>query len=114
MFHTKVFRPWGFFDVIKDTKYFKIKLISINPGQSISYQYHNHRNEHWIVITGCATVQKDNEVLTLHENESTFISKGTKHRLSNNQTSLLNLIEIQTGEYLGEDDIVRIEDLYGR
>lgn len=113
-FHTKVYRPWGYFDILKETEYFKIKQIFIKPNSAISYQYHEHRNEHWVVISGKATVTKDDSSFILLSQESTYIPKGVKHRLANDENQPLIIIEVQTGDYLGEDDIFRISDDYGR
>lgn len=112
--HSKVFRPWGFYDVIAENDLFKIKKIYLNPKSSISYQFHNYRNEHWVILSGVATIIKDNQQFKLKKSESTYIEKKIKHRIINDQKIPLEIIEIQTGEYLGEDDIVRLNDQYGR
>ncbi|MDA9819172.1 mannose-1-phosphate guanylyltransferase/mannose-6-phosphate isomerase [Methylophilaceae bacterium] len=112
--HTKVNRPWGWFETIEEGDSFKIKRIQINPGKSISLQRHEKRSEHWVVVQGKATVQQDNKEYELNHNESTYIQKKQVHRLSNNSNEILQIIEVQSGEYLGEDDIERLEDQYGR
>jgi mannose-1-phosphate guanylyltransferase/mannose-6-phosphate isomerase len=110
----RVERPWGWYEIIESSDFHKVKHIHINAGASISLQYHKHRSEHWIVIKGLASVQKDNHNFDLHENESTYIKKEQVHQLINNTDCPLEIIEIQVGQYLGEDDIVRLEDRYGR
>jgi mannose-1-phosphate guanylyltransferase/mannose-6-phosphate isomerase len=112
--HRKVNRPWGWYDSIEEGEKFKVKRISVNPGASLSLQSHHHRAEQWIVVKGVATVTNGDEVLTLHENQSTYIPQGQKHRLANLESAPLEIIEVQSGPYLGEDDIVRYEDVYGR
>lgn len=112
--HNRVIRPWGWFETLEERDSFKVKRIQINPGKSISLQRHQKRSEHWIVVQGKATVQKDNEEFELNQNESTYIHKTQVHRLSNNSNEILQIIEVQSGEYLGEDDIERLEDKYGR
>ena len=112
--HRRVHRPWGSYDSVHEADGFKIKLITVQPGQSLSLQAHRHRAEHWIVVRGVARVTRDGETFPVHENQSTFIPKGARHRLENPGEALLELIEVQTGHYLGEDDIVRFEDAYGR
>jgi len=109
-----VYRPWGYFNSISRKDNYQIKIISLNPSAKISLQKHKHRSEHWIVISGIATVTLGEKVFDLHVNESIFIPAEEIHRLSNNQTTELKIIEIQTGEYLEEDDIFRIEDIYQR
>ena len=109
-----VFRPWGYFNSVIQNDNYQIKIISLNPGAKISLQKHEHRSEHWIVILGIATVTRETEEYELRVNESTFIRAGEVHRLSNNQSFELKIIEIQTGEYLGEDDIIRLDDIYQR
>ena len=93
---------------------FQVKLINLSPGAKISLQRHQHRAEHWVVVAGIATVTRENQVLELRENQSTFISAGEIHRLENNADVPLQVIEVQSGEYLGEDDIERLDDQYGR
>jgi len=112
--HRKVYRPWGYFDSLDMGDSFQVKKLSINPGAKISLQKHQHRAEHWIVVKGLATITSGEKIIELKRNQSTFISKGTIHRLENNQNTVLEIIEVQTGEYLGEDDIIRIEDDYDR
>jgi mannose-1-phosphate guanylyltransferase/mannose-6-phosphate isomerase len=112
--HRKVHRPWGWYDSIDEGGRFKVKRIQVKPKASLSLQKHHHRAEHWIVVTGTAEITNGNKVLTLTENESTFIPLGEIHRLANPGTSPLEIIEVQSGSYLGEDDIVRFEDTYGR
>ena len=112
--HAKVFRPWGNYLSIEQDANWKVKKISINPGASLSLQLHRHRSEHWIVVNGTAEVQIGNKKELLSANESTYIPIGFKHRLSNPGNLPLTLIEIQIGDYLGEDDIQRFEDNYGR
>ncbi len=112
--HRKVFRPWGWYDSIDLGERFKVKRIQVKPGASLSLQMHHHRAEHWIVVKGIAEVRIGDHVLTLIENQSTFIPQGQTHRLSNPSTEPLEIIEVQSGTYLGEDDIVRFEDSYGR
>lgn len=111
---TKVSRPWGSFEVIDDSDRFKVKRITVKPGASLSLQMHNHRAEHWIVVKGTAHVTCDRDEFILTEDKSTYIPIGKKHRLENKGKIPLELIEVQTGEYLGEDDIVRFSDIYGR
>ncbi len=113
-FHRVVYRPWGCFDSIEEGGRFKVKRITVKPGAKLSLQMHHHRAEHWIVVSGTARVQKGDETLLLTENESTYIHIGETHSLENPGKVPLELIEIQTGSYLGEDDIVRFEDMYGR
>ena len=112
--HRKVSRPWGWYDTIDVGDRFKVKRIQVNPGASLSLQKHAKRAEHWVVVKGTAKVTCGNEVIILKENESTFIPLGEQHRLSNPSTDILEIIEVQSGAYLGEDDIVRIDDGYGR
>ena len=114
MLHRKVSRPWGWYDTIDLGDRFKVKRIQVNPGASLSLQIHAKRAEHWVVVKGTAEVTCGDQVITLKENESTFIPLGEKHRLSNPSTDILEIIEVQSGAYLGEDDIVRIDDGYGR
>ncbi|MBU6140623.1 MAG: mannose-1-phosphate guanylyltransferase/mannose-6-phosphate isomerase [Proteobacteria bacterium] len=112
--HTKVLRPWGSFEVMDDSDRFKVKRITVKTGASLSLQMHNHRAEHWIVVKGTAHVTCDKDEFILTEDKSTYIPIGKKHRLENKGKIPLELIEVQTGEYLGEDDIVRFSDIYGR
>ena len=112
--HRKVYRPWGAYDSIDMGERFQVKRITVNPGAALSLQMHHHRAEHWIVVSGTAEVTRGDEVLLLSENQSTYIPLGVTHRLRNPGKVALELIEVQSGSYLGEDDIVRLEDVYGR
>lgn len=112
--HLTVYRPWGSYTVLEEQSRFQIKKIIVTPGAKLSLQKHHHRSEHWIVVRGTAEVTNGDEVLLLHENQSTYIPAGTKHRLGNPGVIELELIEVQNGSYLGEDDIVRFDDEYGR
>ncbi|HED16872.1 MAG TPA: cupin domain-containing protein, partial [Gammaproteobacteria bacterium] len=112
--HRTVYRPWGTYTVLEEGSSFKIKRIEVKPGASISLQMHHHRSEHWVVINGTAKVLNNNQELILEINQSTYIPAENKHRLENIGTEQLVIIEVQTGEYLGEDDIVRFQDIYGR
>jgi mannose-1-phosphate guanylyltransferase/mannose-6-phosphate isomerase len=112
--HRKVLRPWGWYDSLDEGENFKVKRIQVNPGASLSLQKHVKRAEHWVVIKGIAEVISNDKKITLKENESAYIPMGKKHRLSNPTKNTLEIIEIQTGVYLGEDDIVRFDDSYGR
>ena len=112
--HRKVYRPWGTYEPLDQDARFQVKRILINPGAAISLQMHHHRAEHWIVVKGTARVTCGDQVSLLTENQSTFIPLGTQHRLENPGIVPLEIIEIQSGGYLGEDDIVRFEDVYGR
>lgn len=114
IFHRKVLRPWGWFDTLDMGDRFKVKRIQVNPYSSLSLQRHAKRAEHWIVVKGTAKVTCGDKVMMLNENESTFIPLGQNHQLSNPSSEPLEIIEVQSGSYLGEDDIVRIEDGYGR
>ena len=114
MLHRKVHRPWGWYDSIDEGGRFKVKRIQVMPKASLSLQKHHHRAEHWIVVTGTAEITNGDKVLTLTENQSTSIPLGEVHRLANPGTIPLEIIEVQSGSYLGEDDIVRFEDKYGR
>jgi mannose-1-phosphate guanylyltransferase / mannose-6-phosphate isomerase len=112
--HRKVHRPWGWYDSIDEGGRFKVKRIQVKPKASLSLQKHHHRAEHWVVVTGTAEITNGDKVLTLTENQSTYIPLGEVHRLANPGTIPLEIIEVQSGSYLGEDDIVRFEDTYGR
>jgi len=113
--HVKVNRPWGSYAVLEDEKNcFKIKRIVVAPGAKLSLQSHSHRSEHWVVVSGTATVTNGAEIVTVQKNQSTYIPMGTKHRLENRGKIPLHIVEIQVGEYLGEDDIERFDDNYGR
>ena len=114
LFHRKVYRPWGSYDSIGVGERFQVKRIVVKPGAALSLQKHAHRAEHWVVVSGVAEVTCDDRVFDLHENESTFIPLGSVHRLRNRGSEPVELIEVQSGSYLGEDDIVRLEDVYGR
>lgn len=115
IYHTKVNRPWGSYTVLEeDPEGFKLKRIEVAPGARLSLQSHAHRSEHWVVVSGTATVTNGDEVITVHKNQSTYIPIGAKHRLENLGSEPLHIVEIQVGEYLGEDDIQRYEDNYGR
>lgn len=112
--HREVFRPWGSYDSIDNGERFQVKRLVVKPGASMSLQLHHHRAEHWIVVSGTARITRGEESFLLGENESTFIPMGTKHRIENPGKVTLHIIEVQSGTYLGEDDIVRFEDIYGR
>ena len=112
--HRKVHRPWGTYDGIESGERYQVKRIIVEPGASLSLQMHYHRAEHWIVVRGTARVTRGDETFLLTENESTYIPPGTRHRLENPGKLPLELIEVQSGAYLGEDDIVRFDDVYGR
>lgn len=112
--HNTVHRPWGSYTVLEEGTGYKIKRIEVTPGASLSLQMHYHRSEHWIVVSGTARVTNGDDVLTLQANQSTYIPAEHKHRLENPGQDLLVMIEVQSGSYLGEDDIVRFEDKYGR
>jgi mannose-1-phosphate guanylyltransferase/mannose-6-phosphate isomerase len=112
--HRTVYRPWGSYTVLEEQERYQIKRLTVNPGAKLSLQMHHHRSEHWVVVKGTATVTCGEETFLVHENESTYISAGKKHRLENEGVIPLELIEVQNGSYLGEDDIIRFEDVYGR
>jgi mannose-1-phosphate guanylyltransferase/mannose-6-phosphate isomerase len=112
--HRRVYRPWGSYEGIDLGPRYQVKRITVNPGAALSLQMHHHRAEHWIVVNGTAKVTRGEETFMVSENESTYIPIGTKHRLENPGTIPLEMIEVQSGSYLGEDDIVRFEDQYGR
>ena len=112
--HKKVYRPWGFYLSIAEGKRFQVKIIHVKAGEKLSLQMHHHRAEHWIVVKGTAEVNIEDKTRILSENESTYIPLGAKHRLTNPGKLPLEIIEVQSGSYVGEDDIVRFEDLYGR
>jgi len=112
--HREVFRPWGSYDSIDSGERFQVKRLVVKPGASMSLQLHHHRAEHWIVVSGTARITRGEETFLLGENESTFIPMGTRHRIENPGKVTLHIIEVQSGSYLGEDDIVRFEDVYGR
>ena len=112
--HTRVYRPWGYYQTIDLSERFRVKRIMVNPGAKTSIQIHHHRSEHWVVVEGTARVTRENETFLVHENESVYLPMGMKHRVENPGKIPLHFIEVQSGSYLGEDDIVRIEDDYGR
>jgi mannose-1-phosphate guanylyltransferase/mannose-6-phosphate isomerase len=112
--HVRVYRPWGNYQTVDESDRFQVKRIVVNPGASLSLQMHHHRAEHWVVVKGTAIVTRGEEEITLTEDQSVYVPLGTKHRLVNPGLIPLELIEVQTGSYLGEDDIVRFEDIYGR
>ena len=112
--HRKVARPWGWYDSVDEGERFKVKRIQVKPGASLSLQMHHHRAEHWIVVKGVAEITNGDQVITLTENQSTYIPQGQTHRLANPGNTPLEIIEVQSGSYLGEDDIIRFEDSYGR
>jgi mannose-1-phosphate guanylyltransferase / mannose-6-phosphate isomerase len=110
----RVHRPWGFYESIQEGHRYQVKCITVRPGAKLSLQKHFHRAEHWVVVNGTAVVTRGSEEILLRENESVYLPLGTVHRLANPGKLPLNLIEVQSGAYLGEDDIVRIEDIYQR
>ena len=112
--HREVFRPWGSYDSIENGPRFQVKRLKVNPGATLSLQMHHHRAEHWIVVSGTARITRGDEVFLLEENQSTYIPIGVRHRIENPGKIPLQVIEVQSGSYLGEDDIVRFEDRYGR
>ena len=112
--HKKIYRPWGYYESVVDDFRWQVKLINVKPGEKLSLQLHHHRSEHWVIVDGTAKAEIGSKVTTLHENQSCYIPLGEKHRLSNPGKIPLKLIEIQSGSYLGEDDIERFEDNYGR
>jgi mannose-1-phosphate guanylyltransferase/mannose-6-phosphate isomerase len=112
--HQTVYRPWGSYTVLEECANFKIKRIVVNPGAKLSMQMHKHRSEHWVVVSGTATIKNNEIEYTLQENQSTYIPQTHRHRLENNTSEPLSIIEVQCGDYVGEDDIVRFEDTYGR
>jgi mannose-1-phosphate guanylyltransferase/mannose-6-phosphate isomerase len=115
IYHAKVNRPWGSYTVLEeDPEGFKLKRIEVAPGGRLSLQSHRQRSEHWVVVSGTATVTNGDQIITVHKNQSTYIPIGAKHRLENLGNEPLHIVEIQVGEYLGEDDIQRYEDNYGR
>jgi mannose-1-phosphate guanylyltransferase/mannose-1-phosphate guanylyltransferase/mannose-6-phosphate isomerase len=112
--HRRVYRPWGYYDSIDGGDRFQVKRIMVKPGAALSLQMHHHRAEHWVVVSGTAKVIRGEQQMLLSENESTYIPIGVKHRLENPGKMPLYLIEVQSGGYLGEDDIQRFEDRYNR
>ena len=113
-FHLQVHRPWGSYTVLEESRFYKIKRVSVSPGKRLSLQLHNHRSEHWIVVSGTAEIQLGGERSILNPNESTFVRAGVRHRLANPGETPLEVIEVQSGDYRGEDDIVRFNDEDGR
>jgi mannose-1-phosphate guanylyltransferase / mannose-6-phosphate isomerase len=114
LYHRRVYRPWGWFESVDEGPRFQVKRLMVAPGARMSLQYHLHRAEHWVVVRGVAEVTCDGLVFTLSENASTYVPQGSPHRLANPGAEPLEIIEVQSGDYLGEDDIVRLEDTYGR
>ncbi|MGH8209486.1 MAG: mannose-1-phosphate guanylyltransferase/mannose-6-phosphate isomerase [Steroidobacteraceae bacterium] len=112
--HREVFRPWGSYDSIENGPRFQVKRLKVKPGATLSLQMHHHRAEHWIVVSGTARITRGDEVFLLEENQSTYIPVGVRHRIENPGKIPVHIIEVQSGSYLGEDDIVRFEDRYGR
>ena len=112
--HPRVYRPWGWYKTLETGERHQVKHLMVKPGHGISLQAHKHRAEHWTVVAGTARVTRDDEVVTLEIDQSAHIPIGTKHRLENPGPEPLSVIEVQSGNYLGEDDIVRFDDKYGR
>jgi mannose-1-phosphate guanylyltransferase/mannose-6-phosphate isomerase len=112
--HTTTYRPWGSYTILEEGPRYKIKRIVVKPGQKLSHQLHYHRSEHWIIVKGAARVTIGKTTSLVHENESTYVPKSMEHRLENPGKVALEMIEVQNGEYVGEDDIVRFNDIYGR
>ena len=112
--HREVFRPWGSYDSIDNGDRFQVKRLTVKPGGTLSLQMHHHRAEHWIVVSGTAEITCNDKVFLLSENQSTYIPVGATHRIVNPGKVPLHIVEVQSGSYLGEDDIVRFEDNYGR
>jgi mannose-1-phosphate guanylyltransferase/mannose-6-phosphate isomerase len=112
--HREVFRPWGSYDSIDSGQRFQVKRLVVRPGGVLSLQMHHHRAEHWVVVSGTASITRGEETFLLEENQSTYIPIGIRHRIENPGRIPLHIIEVQSGGYLGEDDIVRLEDRYGR
>lgn len=112
--HRRVYRPWGYYEQLDTGERFQVKRIMVKPGAALSLQLHRHRAEHWVVVSGIAEIVRGEDTLSLRENESTYIPIGVRHRLANPGTEPLYIVEVQSGSYLGEDDIVRVEDRYGR
>jgi len=112
--HSRVFRPWGHYQNLEEGPGFLVKRIMVKPGEKLSLQFHHHRAEHWIVVSGTATVTNGDDILSLNENQSTYIPLGVKHRLENRTDEELHLVEVQSGDEISEEDIVRLEDTYGR
>src|SRR4030095_2162737 len=112
--HTIIYRPWGSYETTDEGHRFRVKRLVVNPGQKLSLQMHHHRAEHWVVVQGTARVERDGETILISENESAYIPSGTLPRLETPGRIPLHLVEVQTGAYLEEDDIVRFDDVYGR
>lgn len=112
--HNRLYRPWGFFESLIEGERFQVKRIVVFPGCRMSLQKHHHRAEHWVVVNGTALVTRDNETMLIRENESVYLPLGCVHRMENPGKIPLALIEVQSGAYLGEDDIIRLEDDYRR
>jgi len=112
--HRKVYRPWGWYDSIESGEYFQVKRLHVKPGAKLSLQMHHKRAEHWVVVSGTATVTNGEQTFSLHKGESTYIPLGVTHGLENHTNKPLEIIEVQSGIYLEEDDIIRFEDVYGR
>jgi len=112
--HRKVYRPWGWYDSIESGEYFQVKRLHVKPGAKLSLQMHHKRAEHWVVVSGTATVTNGEQIFSLEKGESTYIPLGVTHSLENKTNKPLEIIEVQSGSYLGEDDIIRFEDMYGR
>jgi mannose-1-phosphate guanylyltransferase/mannose-6-phosphate isomerase len=112
--HVTTYRPWGSYTVLEEGERYKIKRVVVNPGARLSLQKHFHRSEHWVVVKGAAMVTIGDRETFIHENESAYVPKSTPHRLENPGKVPLEIIEVQNGEYVGEDDIVRVDDVYGR
>jgi len=112
--HVKVHRPWGWYEQLAIGERFQVKCIMVKPGAQLSLQSHKHRAEHWVVVAGTIEVTRDEEIIPLSENQSTYIPLGSVHRMANRGKLPAFLIEVQSGSYLGEDDIIRYEDIYGR
>jgi mannose-1-phosphate guanylyltransferase/mannose-6-phosphate isomerase len=112
--HTTTYRPWGSYTILEESERYKIKRIVVNPTARLSLQMHYHRSEHWVVVKGAAKVTIGDKEVVIHENESVYVPKSTLHRLENPGKVPLEIIEVQNGEYVGEDDIVRVDDIYGR
>jgi mannose-1-phosphate guanylyltransferase/mannose-6-phosphate isomerase len=108
------YRPWGYYDILYSSEKYQVKRISVNPKQKLSLQYHHHRSEHWTIVKGTATVTVGNDIHTLHENQSVYIPKLVNHRMENNTDDEIIFIEVQVGDYIAEDDIVRLNDIYNR
>jgi len=112
--HLTVYRPWGSYTLLEEGLRYKIKRLTVKPGEMLSMQMHHHRSEHWVVVKGTAKVKIGDREIFVHENESVYVPKSTLHRLENPGKIPLEIIEVQVGEYVEEDDIKRIDDIYGR